>query len=123
MKLSVVFSFVTIVVLFQFVYADVKPITLTEVEKNSDVQLKPETVVGEKLLRLPRTSWKKQRYGGSGGGCTSGCGGYVAPQPPSTCNSCQGGRQVYGGGPAISYSESQSSASSSSGSWGNGKKK
>lgn len=44
MKLSVVFGFVTIVVIFQFVYADVKPITLKDAEQESvDVHIKPET--------------------------------------------------------------------------------
>lgn len=40
MKFSVVFGFVTILVLFECVYADVKPFTLKEMENSSDIQLK-----------------------------------------------------------------------------------
>ncbi|XP_044743682.1 protein suex-1-like [Chrysoperla carnea] len=109
MKISVVFAFVTIVVLFQCVYADVKPITLTELEKSSDIQLKSDSVLGEKLLRVPRTVYRVNYPNQGGyGGCYS-CGGYGG----------YGGYGAYGGNRVGgSYSQSSSSSSSSSSSYG-----
>ncbi|XP_044743443.1 protein suex-1-like [Chrysoperla carnea] len=124
MKLAVVFGFITIVALFQFAYADVKLLTLTEIEKSSDLHLKPpqkDSVLGEQLLRLPRTHHKKFKYGHGGGNVCNQCGGNHGGGYGGYPS--HGG--YYSGYPVggVSGSFSQSSSQSSSSSFGYGKKK